>query len=488
MFDTNGISGGEDNVTNHICDRSCVIGNHIECCSKIHNIYKCNLGKKSHICTDPPDCQIKELTKNGDIVCLFSGIIQTNTKKILEQFTSIREDEIVSENPYKDYSDVNGKRDQEHICTKSGCYDTESLKPVPGKINTFACSIGNVVHICSPLHSCPLVEVTTNGNVCLFSGLDIGPKYEYTQFGKPKVSMEEQNDYDEFVDLFGDEELEERTEVAEDGEDNPIINEESLLNKKRKRTSAAGTRTKKQRTSKDKGEKKVKNRRCFNLSNPDLVNNSNRYINDILFNKTIRRKINDADRKNCLTTALSQVIREYKRCNRLQITPVRSVIDSIFAHEMSKNKNVPAMEFNEEYQNKLTTIILKLWNLMLQTRYFHNNKPKFHFKQHVLGSLYLMKRGLAYKEGDDKIKVIEEDENLCTYLPHQSMLKDMGHKKKEKKELKTKQKQKIRGNEPGYTKKHITRGKNNIKKCLSSLVKNEGERKLLDFIKDINSL
>lgn len=466
----------------HSCTiQTCIRNGHVRELCKKYSIYYCELGGVVHICETPPNCDTVEINENRDIVCIFSGIVQVSIDRVWEDAHVHKK----SNNTDRANLGLNGKKDSNHVCSKGQC--EEQIQVIDRKLNLYMCKVGNILHRCDGSQNCPLTEVTKDGTiVCLFSCKDIGGKIEYNVFGKSLTGTthyepNEGDDSDLDVDFGAESEGDMEQEI--DGEIGDIKKMNTKLNSKLGRIKKG---LKRKRSG--EGKKKIKNRKCFDTENPDLIRQSNVIIYDLLFNNQLRDKLNIKATKMHLEIARKAVIKYYKACNKQGIMPILLRADALYDNCMMKCKSLKLTTFESDRQKKpishtLTTpesniqrkygyVIIKLWELVMKTQFFRVNQSKFHFRQHVLGCLHLMKDGHKYQRKNGSMLIVfHKDDFLCKHLPYQNSLKEL--KKDDK-------------GDPAYTKKQITKGRNNIKGGLKSLVTQvNGEKLLIDFIKDI---
>lgn len=447
----------------HSCTNDCIDGKNVKILSQKYNIYYCSLGNVVHFCENPPNCECVEINDDEDIVCIFSGIVQTSINDVWENASSIKKNN--NPNSNQNISLVwSGKKDDSHTCTKGQC--EKSVEVIDRKLNFYVCTIGNIIHRCDGIQSCPLTEVTKDGTVvCLFSGRDIGGKIEYNTFGK-SVTGTTHSDPNECEESdFG-------MESDDDGEEKKI---EECSGKLKKFTTKLGKIKKEPKRKKTSNDyKKIKNRKCFDTENPNLIKESDKIIYDLIFNNQLRDKLNLKATKTYKEIAKKAVIKYYKACNKQGIMPMLLRAESLYENCMMKCKSLTLVSLERSIQRKYGFIIIKLWELIMKTSFFREHQSKFHFKQHVLGCLHLIKDGYKYqRQNGDYVIVFHKDEFLEKHLPYQNSLK----------ELKTDDK-----GMPEYTKKQITKGRNNIKGGLKSLVLQlNGEKLLIDFIKEIKN-
>jgi len=261
------------------------------------------------------------------------------------------------------------------------CLERGYVVPVEGRIDTYFCNYGKTFHSCNGVENCPITLITKEGNiVCLISGKDLGPKIEYKCFGKPDVGKPQEDG--DFVQNNDDQDCDvsDVSDTDRNDDDDEDDTYEGL-----------------NRQEKTKNEKKVKNRRCFDINNPNLAANAKGIIKCILFDN-IREKVNQKDRSSYSNHAISCAKKEYKRCNRENVRPNRFVIDSYYDHAMSNSKSVPVAKYDSKKLYYYTQVVVKMWKLIMSSEYFNKNHSSFHFHQHILGCLYIMSEGLKYKQ------------------------------------------------------------------------------------------
>ena len=198
--------------------------------------------------------------------------------------------------------------------------------------------------------------------------------------------------------------------------------------------------------------KKSKKRKCFSNNNhPSLVIAAKTIIEDLIFNSTTRNQINARIERELNADGLNNARKYVKHCRRAKIRPLQKTIDDIFDHCINKKCLMRIIPMDRAAQTRYAEVCCRLWTEMMKTPYFKDNSSGFHFKEHVMGTLYIMQAGL--QDSTKTADILPQDKFLYEGLPSQSDLKDIKPSLRAHKE---------------YKKSDITQGRNIIKYSINS--------------------
>lgn len=383
------IFGCDSIIPDHRCDMRCMKDHSIEKLTEIDNLYGCIDSGAYHLCGANSECKLTFTNLDSAIVCIFS-------KKTIEQTID-----------FSFYGNSDHNKD-------SG--------------QTEECEEGYVVSKNDDNDNADFEQEEQDQIGIISSGI-----LDPTTFG----SIEEEIEF-----ILG---------TQEEETNNSMVIEDKEKIQDNKRTIGI----------KDKGfmktlkrEKRSKKRKCFNVEDPILMISAKSVIEDLLFNNKIRSELNEQKEQKHKSTAISSVRKYYKTCKRLKVFPFLWKVDETYAHEIDRKVLLRIIPYKEDMKQlvlKYSKMCCKLWYWIIKTPFFGKGKSGFHFKQHVMGSLYIMREGLM--DHSNKYTILPKETFLAENLPsHQDLSETSPYIKIMK----------------DYKKSIITNGKNVIRSSLNS--------------------
>lgn len=374
------------------------------------------------------------------------------------------------------------ERIQGHSCSKE-CLEGGQLSVISAEHRLYGCIESGNHHLCRRDMSCG--SYITNKDsvmVCIFSKEMIEVVMDATQFGgseknryshgDPDQNDGDLGDYDlggtadgdmdaddyesgSFHDSLGDEfdqELERFLMEPEKDKDDDSDSEKeskSILSNKRKLPEDP---TEELSSAELALLKKAKKRKCFAANNPSMVTEAKAIIKDLLYNANTRVNINKKKRAVLHMIASNAVRQHYKMCNKARVMPTIQEIDEVYDKKYNTKMLLRILDDDPKKVDRLANACCALWSWMLHTPYFERNSSKFHPKEHVMGTLYVMRMGQM--DPDSTLQLLPEDKFLFENLPPHADLKDVKPSIKEMN---------------AYKKREITKGTNNIKGAINSV-------------------
>ena len=193
------------------------------------------------------------------------------------------------------------------------------------------------------------------------------------------------------------------------------------------------TPKKKQKTTRKRDPFKSKQRDKYYSLASSIVRN-------LLFSEN-RRKILE-EREKVIKKEVTKKCVKYKReCQKYGKEPQEKHLKQIYRAQLKNRRIVDILEEDPEMTTKYADQIVKLWYFMGKTPYAITNRSRLHFKEHVLGTLYLLQYGVRFETQE----ILKQDLFLYQQLPPIHDIKAYNLDKKE-----------------------ITMGKNTIMRCLRS--------------------
>ena len=385
--------GCNEIIPDHRCDMKCIKEHSIEQLPEINNLYGCIDSGTYHLCGANSDCKYTFTNLDSAIVCLFS-------KKTIEQTID-----------FSFYGNSDHNKD-------SG--------------QTEECEEGYAVGKNDDNDNGDLEQDEQDQIGIIPSGILSSTAYS---------SIEEIEEELEFI--MSNQQEEEETNNSLVIEDKEKIQGKRTIGIKDKRFMKTLKR-----------EKRSKKRKCFNIEDPSLMNSAKSVIEDLLFNNKIRSELNEQKEEKHRSNAISSVRKYYKTCKRLKSYPLLWKVDETYAHEIDRKVLLRIIPYKDDMKQlvlKYSAMCCKLWHWIIKTPFFNKGKSGFHFKQHVMGSLYIMREGLM--DHENKYTILPKETFLAENLPsHQDLSETSPYIKIMK----------------DYKKSIITNGKNVIRSSLNS--------------------
>jgi hypothetical protein len=349
------------------------------------------------------------------------------------------------------------KQPMYHTCTRE-CIEFGMTAEISKEHNIYGCIESGSIHECHLDEHCRSTELNLDSLVvCLISGRVIGSYIEPKKYGKTDTGKQlsdegtkdadEPDDYsisnngneddeedignDDFMGSFSNSKLESfqidgsnidikeeaGSDSENDGKSTPYSSVPSSPfmannnNKKRKRRSNAS---------------RTKQRKCFNQnSTEELGREAEFIIYDLLFNINARRRIN-VDKENVLKSKAADVVtRYYKDCKKKKICPSLIELDAIYDKHKNTKELLDLLEYDINRVAKYKKLAIAIWNIIMRTDYFKKNKSGFHFKDHVIGILEILKRGYSFVYKGKSYRIIHRDPYLSKNFPAQEDLKSL---------------------------------------------------------------
>lgn len=386
-------------------------------------------------------------------------------------------------------------KDDNHVCSYKGCFETGSIVTIDRENNVYGCLKSGKTHVCNTTSECKSTFVKDGIIICIMSGNAKEIFIDKSKYGNSNTNCQDYNKCEEGFGEGGEEEEgyenkeEEEEDEEEDGQQTKEDMDETFLlenmgdmdmmflpttqnfdNWNEEQEVEKHKRQKRKTESPNKNKKKAKTKK----KNKDincLRSEYTKIMEDLLYNKSLRKRINDEKDAAMSLKAQTEMKRYYKECMNQQMRPIKPRADDIYAMYRNEKPLLFLLEYDSERVSYYFKIIYQIWNFVLDCNHYKEQTSKIHFKQHVLGTLYIMSEyGYRFtnKDGED-VTILPIDRYLATYLPKSNELSMMTT-------------QKINSN--SYCKNDITSGRNNIKKSICSMTDNK-KLELANRIKSI---
>lgn len=341
-----------------------------------------------------------------------------------------------------------------HCCTKVRCLDGGLIDVIDRNERLFGCLASGRAHLCMGDDSCYAQYTDVSGmRTCILSSLEIGPFRDSSVYSrKPDTGKDDQECNSDYYEEPDDDDLDqedpvdmldEETREFAAGMEQEGGHETRLEKKLRLLTNRAQARERPQ-------EKKKKE---FNMTLvKKLSDDARTIIGHILFTPSVRRKLNDEREAEGKRLGREALDKYYKECCTNRTIPYAHVANQ--RYQKALNSVFMLLETAETPMgcaDRWVETIVCLWRAMSYTPYFQRNHSNFHFKQHVIATLYMMKNGLSF----DAYKLLPPSRDLQLCLPHKTDL----HLFTPAHYTKAQQ----------YTKSAATQGTKNIHNCFSGL-------------------
>ena len=174
----------------------------------------------------------------------------------------------------------------------------------------------------------------------------------------------------------------------------------------------------------------------------DYLKQAKIIIHELFFSQH-RRDLDRLKQKQLKRNVNKRIKKYMKGCKKHKKCAKRTDIDTILRSEhVLSGRRVGILEENPEQVIHYAEIIVQLWMSMSKTPYAHQHKSHMHYKNHILGTLYMLQYGFCM----DDTTILPKDDFLYKQLPS---IHDMKSYK--------------------FNKKGITIGKNAIVNCIRSL-------------------
>ena len=333
------------------------------------------------------------------------------------------------------------KKEPTHSCSQS-CHDQGKIDVISVEQRLYGCVISGRIHQCNKDSSC-IGKFTNEAEVCLYSGIQIAQYYSSAEFGKShnesygtgdgsdySLSMFQQ-DVDDDCAMTESIPMESQAELLQ-----PILN-------------------KKKEIIKEPGPKKKKPRKCLNIENAQNsdvnTNDARDIINNLLYNTSGREHLNMKQEKELQRVASNAIIKYYKTQFKKGKRPNYHAMLKIYHHQMNTKRLLSLLDKDIGRLDYYCGVVTSLWNVALKSDFFRlSASGDFNFKDHVIGTLYMLQVG--FRVDELQFQLIQPDAYLNEHLPDENFLRSMSSGKFK------------------FKKGDITRGVNNVKACLNSIV------------------
>lgn len=397
---------------NHECTTACSKSGYIKCLHSRHNIYVCSESGKFHICRmDSNECAKVSCTNEySEAQCSISGIF----------IASMITDDASFYKTDKD-RDLDDGGEYESIVANEDLSDNDNSSEIPLD-NPFLYDSSSTIDAgggggggsdlsnCDSNSSFSFGEFS-DGSSSNNSGLSLSMmltkgnnthKRSFFSFG--------QNKQNRFDDRNGNNNQHKRFHLE------MFNNNESISRGNRRRhrnnfvvvpidssssNAESQTLSPSESTSHDNEQNsmnsKTKQRHCFHANDQTLSKSAQSIIFDLLYNSVSRTRIDHRHVNDMKNSARQHVCKYYKNCNKLGKMPIMSMVDNIFRHYMNKKLRLKELKYDRVRIEYYAGIAVRLWKFIINSSFARNpkNEPKFHFRSHVLGLLYMMQNNYS---------------------------------------------------------------------------------------------
>ncbi len=173
-----------------------------------------------------------------------------------------------------------------------------------------------------------------------------------------------------------------------------------------------------------------------------------------LFDKGQRRALSQHHHQSMLGEASTQITKYVRVCWQSNSPPNIHVRDAIYDACLAHRKLLSFDDTDVAITRRYAALAYETWKVIIKSPHFASHHADFRLKEHVLGLLYTVKALGMSMLGDDGItavNIIPKDDFLDAMLPPQEQLADWADI------------------DVGYRKQSITRGRNTLKRALSSI-------------------
>ncbi len=318
-----------------------------------------------------------------------------------------------------------------HRCSYPGCVETGCIETVDEKRGLYGCILGGTYHVCkADTETCKLTTISEDGFVCSFSGAHLSAMIAENLYGRAKTSD------CGYTLSDADDEGERTNELGRAGNF---------------RSSDGPVRP---------------NRSTFAPQN--LQQDIDVVVADLLFNADERSRVDKLRTEQLSSGTAETVVKYYRRKRREREMPEIQELDALrFAASNKRMRTVP-VRHDGPLRSYYTGLLTLFWHAMQRTRFFEENRSQFHPKQHAIGALYTLQTRLCVGDAETRVReIVGADGFLAGALPNRNDLSlwQSCHPKRW-----------------SYNKSDVTKGRNNMKRCLNELLSDEANRDLLDRI------
>jgi hypothetical protein len=371
------------------------------------------------------------------------------------------------------------------------CNDNCPKKVINREFELYGCLKSGNTHRCLKNERCPS-RMTGEYIICSFSGHVIDRIYNRAKYGKLRCEADSGNikDLDTGYDQsdYGDgrDDVEDAAIAPNESEllicdiesagisdfqvpTGNTLREKRLLKKAEKLENKMKEKKKIPKIQ-VKSMKGTKPRREFSNNNKHLIPDAAYIINALLFDQKSRVELNKKKEFAHRRDAKMAVQAYYKNCSKGDdpVRPCLLTADNIFAQHYNTHILLNVLRSDPDNTQKYSELILRLWNIIIKTKYFDEKHSTFHFKKHVMGTLYFLKIGyttdVIHDDKTQRFVLIENDSFLASNLPHENDLQALTN--------------------DTYQKKDITDGRNILKLSLQSEI---GQKPTLAALKKLKS-
>lgn len=365
--------------------------------------------------------------------------------------------------------------DQDHSCNEL-CIDAGYIDIINHTLSLYGCLFGGVHHVCNPAaKSCKNSLINSDSEyICVYSKISTGVVIDSRGFynAPDKNRMDNDGENDAIVDdvqvVKGseDEPIDwEMTpvEVEDDDESAPSKDEEFAEKPPEEEEGAEEDSNVDESSMMDcdfdggspqSTDRRSKKRTCFQKGNPSVFEEAEHIIKDLIYNTRDRSSINEKREDELKKLAAISVKKYYKECRGAGFRPSISAADEKYASVINRKPLLSILNFDRRRSTYYAHVCTKIWSCIIQSPYWKKNSSIFHFRHHVLGTLYVMKSGDLINSIEGSRVVLARDEYLVKNLPDQNDLCNIIPSK---------------GSSRSYSKSDITKGRNNIKQSLNSM-------------------
>jgi len=461
----------------HKCDLLCTQKEYVYTISAEYNLFSCIKSGLVHECKCDENCKFKFVDKNTYIMCILSKRIlgRNIDNEIFKKQKNNYEEKV------DDTCEIENEENEHYEVFESKNYQTGLKKPIikeekeEEKEKNLLNSI-NFNFIFNDNNQ--LNQLKIEENEIKEKNIEINKKSNFNSTKRRRVRTKINEEIVINLEIHSNEN---EKQIIESISRNPTIIKNKKIAKKRKKQIQTLTRTPKRR-------KYNKTDKLFQKMKSDNITDIENILYDILFNDSQRIRIEKKKSTELKNQAVSVIVKYYKYCNKNKYIPNLNHIDNIYDHFMNKRKKLAILVYDKKKLIYYKTIILILLKYMTKSDYWKKHQSKFHIKNHVLGSLYIMQMNfkITFKElvinGENDINITDNSDKLTETLLFEKdiFLYENLLAPDELKELEC-------SVNPtwNFTKNGMTEGKKQIKNCLNTIIENIDKINLIDEIKAI---
>ena len=334
-------------------------------------------------------------------------------------------------------------------CFDLSCQERGEIEVISYTDRIYGCLAHGIVHRCSQ-EKCSTIFIGSDGmRICYMSGMLHGAKFEDSLWGKPVVGHQESSSQDHY-DPFHSEDVSSPSEGGGGGtkrkrrarrRPRPQPTPEQLLPRGpalEPAPTSIGLPVSRQAFSDEDLDDQLndpvqdrvykdqttpwrpkKMKRNFAVDDTVLRLECITIVDDLIYDADARGRINKAKMSSMRQQGFKRTKEYYKGCKRRGILPnYLTGLDRWF-NCVDPSKLLETPERDLDRVNGLCTVCIDMWHLVLKTPSFRSDSSGFHFRNHVLSCLYLMRSNFRHPSG--RI-LLHQDDFLVRYLPAQNDL------------------------------------------------------------------